>query len=188
MPDSGEENLSYQPTSESKKPEQKLPELAASSRRKILENSLAKVKQAEGKVAFDESNDRSVIVGDEIISPRATRPEERNPDGSVNFKPAEQRGWLSAIANANARKDISRDEQLKNVQAIVDAAINAGVPRDAVGEHLKALGIKAAPREEIAAEQMNQFDSNKPISGATYNELTKRFNDIRSRVQHSGDK
>jgi hypothetical protein len=203
------------------------------------------------------------IVGDEIISPTAIGVNERNPDGSWNLKPAQDRGYLNAIGNAWNRQDLPYEARQANTQAIVEAAIKAGVPRDQIGEHLQALGIKAIKVEDVAqpqttgitsnAEQVTprvdtaklmksvelyadsalhgnippaalqnyityaiengvspdaieatlaakgigrakpteakpQFDVQKPIDGKTYNALSKRFNDIRSRLLRDGDR
>lgn len=97
------------------------------------------------------------IVGDEIISPTAIGADERNPDGSWNLKPAQDRGYLNAIGNAWNRPDLPYEARQANTQAIVEAAIKAGVPRDQIGEHLQALGIKA-----IRAEDIEQPDATNP--------------------------
>lgn len=89
------------------------------------------------------------IVGGEIISPTAVRVDDpRNPDGSVNFRASQERGYLSAITGAYGKKDLAEAERQRNVQDIVDAAIKFGIPREQIGAHLQSLGINTVAREQ----------------------------------------
>lgn len=125
------------------------------------------------------------IIGDEIIRPSAMRPEEQNPDGSWNRKPSEERGWLNAISRAYAKKELPQDVMNKNIQEIINAAITAGVSRDKIGEHLQTLGINAVKKEDL---HPSSIDLQKPIDPHTYNELAKRFNELRARLITQNDR
>jgi hypothetical protein len=46
---------------------------------------------------FGEENS-APMVGEELVTPTTVRIDDpKNPDGSVSFKAAEERGWLQAI-------------------------------------------------------------------------------------------
>jgi DNA-binding transcriptional MerR regulator len=108
-------------------------------------------------------NEKTPIVGGEIISPTAIKV------GETSSQPAQERGWLSAITNAHGKQDVPIADRQKNVQEIVDAAIAAGVPREKIGEHLKSLGITAVPREQAAT----QSATGTPASESNKNALSE---------------
>lgn len=102
----------------------------------------------------ESARDKTPIVGGEIVTPTAVRVDDpRNPDGGVNFRASQERGWLSAITSANGKRELPDAERGKNVQDIVDAAIAAGVPREQIGKHLQSLGINTVSREQARAAQ-----------------------------------
>lgn len=92
-----------------------------------------------------------IIAGGQLITPKASRSEDRNPDGTINFNPSRQKGFLTAISEAS-RAEISDDQKAKDIQEIVDAAKAAGVPREEIGQHLKSLGISNIKAEEASLE------------------------------------
>lgn len=97
--------------------------------------------------------DKTPVIGGEIISPTAVRDDDpRNPDGSINLKAAQNRGWLSAITSAYGKRDLPDAERQKNVQEIVNAALASGVSREQLGNHLKSLGVNTIPREQVSAQ------------------------------------
>lgn len=94
--------------------------------------------------AFDlgDDFDKTRIVGGEIISPTAVRvDDQKNADGGVSNKEAQERGWMSAIVNANAKEGLTLEEKSGNIQEIVDGAKEEGVSIEALRAQLEALGI-----------------------------------------------
>jgi hypothetical protein len=99
--------------------------------------------------------DDAPIFGNQIISPSAVRVDDpRNPDGSISYKAAEQRGWLSAINRANA-EEVPDSQKGANIQEIATAAIAAGVPKEMLLGHLQALGINAISQDQAAAQPVS---------------------------------
>ena len=124
------------------------------------DRTLADIAGVQPKTPFQQNldnesaRDRTPIVGGEIIRPTAVRADDpRNADGSLNFKAAQERGWLSAMTAANGKRELPAGERQKNVQDIVNAAIATGVPREKIGQHLTSLGINAVSREQAQSTQ-----------------------------------
>ena len=93
-----------------------------------------------------EDDGRHPFIGGEHITPTATLVGEKRPDGSLDMKPAWDRGWLIAIGRA-FRRDLPTEERRANVQALADAAKEAGVPKEMIAECLKELGITVTAKE-----------------------------------------
>lgn len=83
----------------------------------------------------DKDDDKTQIVGGEIISPTAIRAPQLDKGETYAQvrKEAEVGGWLSAITNAKDRPT--------DVQKLVDAAKATGVPEDVLAQQLKSLNI-----------------------------------------------
>ena len=87
-------------------------------------------------------NDKTPIVGGEIISPTAVLPNDpKNEDGSQSGRAAEQRGYLAAISSAFKKEGVDSAEKQTNIQTIIDAAKKVGVPIDQIRTQLESLGI-----------------------------------------------
>lgn len=92
-------------------------------------------------LGIDDSQDSTPVIGGQIITPTARLV------GEIDDKAATQRGWLRGIEGAFQEKQKPEAERSSNVQAIVDEAIKAGVPREKIGEHLASLGINAVAKQ-----------------------------------------
>lgn len=98
-----------------------------------------------------------IIAGGQLITPKASRSEDRNPDGSINFSPARQRGLGAAISEVNSA-NIPDEQKRQAIQEIVDAAKQAGVSTEEIGKHLEKLGIKS--QQETATPVLTEDQIN----------------------------
>lgn len=98
----------------------------------------------------DSEQDIDVVVGGELITSTAVLINESS------FKPAKERGWLSAITSANAKSDVPEQQRLQNVREIAKEAIRRGVlTEQQVNERLTELRI-GDPTPENATKQESQ--------------------------------
>lgn len=114
--------------------------------------------------------DDTPIFGNQIISPSAVRVDDpRNPDGSISYKAAKQRGWLSALSRANA-EEVSASQKGANIQEIATAAVAAGVPKEMLSDHLQALGINVIPAQESNSPRATSQTAEQPAPNTTTTE------------------
>jgi len=104
----------------------------------------------EAIAAEQSSQNEPPIIGGEVISPTSVL------EGETTTQLAQERGWLAAITSAFGKQEISIEDKQKNVQAIVDAARAAGVPKDRLETHLLSLGITITPREKEVSEEISK--------------------------------
>lgn len=104
------------------------------------------------------AQDDTPIFGGEIITPTARRV------GETNDRPAMERGWLSAIVSANAKKELLDSQRQQNIQEIAQAAVNAGISREAIEEQLKTLG-----------HQPTKAETSRPMPQTPYEQIARNL-------------
>lgn len=88
-----------------------------------------------------EKDDKTKMVGGEIISPTAVRVPQKGETYEQVKKEAEQGGWIAAITSAYGKEELPDADRQKNVQDLVNAAKAAGVPKEALRTHLESIGV-----------------------------------------------
>ena len=90
--------------------------------------------------------------------------------------------------NKLAELVLAGQSQPSALQNYVDYSIENGVPRGRIEAVLRARGIPITEKPASPTVVKPQFDAQKPIDGKTYNALSKRFNDVRTRLLQEGNR
>lgn len=91
----------------------------------------------EQRMEVTEGHMETPFIGGESIEPTAVKVGE-------SPQQAQERGWLTAMTRAKNAEGLSDIQKQGNLQEIVNAAKQAGVPPEAIQKHLEYLGISTA--------------------------------------------
>lgn len=119
------------------------------------------------------SLDNEKVVGGEIITPTARLVGEKDNTEAV------KRGWLSAIDRSMSNEQYALDEKKRNLQTIVDAAIESGLTKEELKAHLESRGVVVIPKENLepSAPALVSAESD-PFTTQKQTEIAKRNLDI----------
>lgn len=123
-----------------------------------------------------------LILGGQIISPTAVNMDERNLDGSLDFRPARERGLLSAIVSAASEtstrsedggsRSITDEERVRNIQEIVAAGLALDLDYTKILDTLKVAGVSY---DTIVTTRLDQDG----LEGKTDSSITRQINILR---------
>jgi hypothetical protein len=90
---------------------------------------------------------KNTFVGGEVVSPTVVR---KGEDSQEAYK----RGWLAALTRAYGKRSTESDETVKlNLAEIAKAAMQNGMTRQEIADHLVSLGISVETKTDIKSEK-----------------------------------
>lgn len=129
-----------------------------------------------------------LILGGQIISPTAVLIDERTPEGELDFRPARERGLLSAIVRAanetrtrsddGGTREMSLDEIASNIQEIVTAGLALELDSAEIIDTLRTQGVSF---DSIVTTRVDQDDP----KGEKHPLVTRQINIMRVSKPHS---
>ena len=127
------------------------------------------------------------VLRENVVQPQAGGSPQKGAENQVQVDEASITRSMDYI-NKLADSVLGGRSEPGALQNYVDYAMRNGVPKDRVQALLRAKGIPVSERQDQGPEAKPAFDPQKPIDGKTYNDLTRRFNELRSRLLQQGDR